>query len=454
VEEAGAPEQGLFDPVLAHGPVFGTTTSPAWLQAMLDAEAALALALADVGAIPVAAAEEVAAHCGATRFDAALIGSRAVDGGNPVIPLVAALRAGVRAEAAEFVHWGATSQDILDTAAVLVAQRSIAMILGDLDEAADIVAELARAHRETPMAGRTLLQQAVPTTFGLVAAGWLTGLDSAADRLRHVRDVRLAAQLGGAAGTLESFGADGEQVVERFAARLGLAVPRAPWHTERSRIAELAGALGGVGGVVGKIATDVVLLAQTEIAELGERAEGRGGSSAMPHKQNPVAAIAARASVAGVPGLVSTLLAAMQHHELQRAAGAWHAEWPVLTALLRAAGSGAAWLHDSLSSLHVDTGRMLHNLEVSGGLIVAERLTTALAAQLGRQRARALVTDACRRADAERRSLAEVLAEESAVTGALTAGELTEVLDPARPAVSAVALVDRILATRSPEKEH
>ncbi|HWC67649.1 MAG TPA: lyase family protein, partial [Acidimicrobiales bacterium] len=213
VEEAGAPEQGLFDPVLAHGPVFGTTTSPAWLQAMLDAEAALALALADVGAIPVAAAEEVAALCDATRFDAALIGSRAVDGGNPVIPLVAALRAGVRAEAAEFVHWGATSQDILDTAAVLVAQRSIAMILGDLDEAADIVAELARAHRETPMAGRTLLQQAVPTTFGLVAAGWLTGLDSAADRLRHVRDVRLAAQLGGAAGTLESFGAAGEQVV-------------------------------------------------------------------------------------------------------------------------------------------------------------------------------------------------------------------------------------------------
>jgi 3-carboxy-cis,cis-muconate cycloisomerase len=340
----------LFDGVLARGAV---VSDEAWLDALLTVEATLARAEAEAGLIPPHAAEAIAKACRPERFDIAALGAAAAESGNPVIPLVAALRDAVGPDVAPSIHYGATSQDILDTATMLLAKRAVSALLMDLDRAATAAADLARTHRDTVMAGRTLLQQAVPVTFGLLAAGWLTGLRAAQEGLRRIR---FAAQLGGPAGTLAGLGPD---LPERFAAALGLTAPVLPWHTDRTRIAELAGALGTACGAVAKVARDVTLLAQTEI---GEVAEGRpGGSSSMPHKRNPVAAVSALAAAAQAPGLVATLLATMPQ-ELQRAAGGWHAEWRPLRELLTATGSAAAWLCDCLQNLVVHPDRMRANL--------------------------------------------------------------------------------------------
>jgi 3-carboxy-cis,cis-muconate cycloisomerase len=376
---AGPDPPGLFDGVLARGAVRTAVADRAWLAAMLEVEAALARVQARAGVIPAEAAERIAAACRPERYDAAALGEAAAGSGNPVVPLVTALRAAAGPKAAEHVHHGATSQDILDTAAMLVAYRALGPLLDDLRGAADAAAELARAHRGTPMPGRTLLQQAVPVTFGLLAAGWLTALDGAADWLERLRHTRLAVQLGGPAGTLAGIGGGpagtlagigggregapgdrgGLDLPAALAGELGLAVPVLPWHTDRTRIAELAGALGTAAGALGKVARDVTLLAQTE---LGEVSEGRpGGSSSMPHKRNPVAAVSALAAAAQAPGLVATLLAAMPQ-ELQRAAGGWHAEWRALRELLVSTGSAAAWVRACLTGLEVHLERMLANL--------------------------------------------------------------------------------------------
>ncbi len=349
-------EPGLFDAVLARGPVRGLLSDDAWVAALLAVEAALARVQADAGLIPAASAAAIAAACRPEGYDAGALGRAAAQSGNPVVPLVAALRHAVGPPAAGHVHLGATSQDILDTAAMLVAHRALGAVLDDLGGAAGAAARLARTHRDTAMPGRTLLQQAVPVTFGLLAAGWYTGLDTAARRLAEVRETRLAVQLGGPAGTLAGLGPD---LPARLGAALGLTVPVLPWHTDRTRIAELAGALGTAAGALAKVARDVTLLAQTEVGEVGE---GRpGGSSSMPHKRNPVAAVSTLAAAAQVPGLVATLLAAMPH-ELQRAAGAWHAEWRPLRELLTATGSAAAWLRDCLENLVVHPDRMRAHL--------------------------------------------------------------------------------------------
>jgi 3-carboxy-cis,cis-muconate cycloisomerase len=347
---------GLFDAVLARGGAREAVADEAWLQAMLDVEAALARACAGASVIAASHADAIAAACRAELFDVATIGAEAANVGNPAEPLVRALRAQVGGAAAQDVHCGATSQDIVDSAAMLVARRALTVVAGDLHGAAQATARLARDHRETPMIGRTLMQQAMPTTFGLKAAGWLVALDESAVRLG---DVRLAAQLGGAAGTLAALGVE---VLGRFARELGLDEPVIPWHTDRTRIGELGGALGEACGAIAKVAGDVILLAQTEVGEVREGVEGRGGSSAMAHKRNPVAAISARAAARQAPGLVATLLASMEH-EHERAAGAWHAEWPALRALLGFTGSAATWLRDCLENLEVDVDRMRANLD-------------------------------------------------------------------------------------------
>ena len=268
---------------------------------------------------------------------------------------------------------------------MLVAHRALAPLLDDLEAAAAAAARLAAEHRGTLLAGRTLLQQAVPVTLGLKAAGWLTGLDDAIARLRTVRDERLAVQLGGAAGTLASLGDRGADVMDGHGARRsGSPQPVLPWHTIRTRPAELAGALGTACGVVAKIARDVALMAQTEVAEVAEGAAG--GSSTMPHKRNPVAAVSAAACAAQAPGLVATLLGAMAH-EHERAAGSWHAEWRPFTELLRSTGSAAAWLRTCLEELEVDARAMRENLDITGGLLLAERVSTELAPELGRMQA-------------------------------------------------------------------
>jgi 3-carboxy-cis,cis-muconate cycloisomerase len=346
----------LFGALYGRGEVALHAGDDAWLQAMLDVEAALARACALEGQIPEGAATAIASACDSDAFDIAEIGARAADSATPVVPLVAALRELVGAGHSQYVHHGATSQDILDTAAMLIAKRCLGPLLDDARAGADAAAALAHEHRETPMTGRTLLQQALPTSFGLRAAGWLVGIDEAAARLADVGDTRLAVQMGGAVGSRQP------QVAAHVAAELGLAEPTLPWQAIRVRGAELAGALGALAGVLGKIARDVTLLSQNEIGELREGGgPGRGGSTAMAHKHNPVAAISVLACTTRVPGFVATLLSAMvQEHE--RAAGAWQGEWGTLSELLTLTGSATAWARELLENLEVVPERMLENL--------------------------------------------------------------------------------------------
>ncbi len=440
---------GLFDGVLARGAAAAAVSDEAWLRAMLEVEAALARALAHARVIPPAHAEAIERACRDGRFDVAALGRAAADSGNPVVPLVAALTALVGGPASADVHRGATSQDILDTAAMLVASRASAAILADLDGASDAAAGLADAHRGTVMAGRTLLQQATPTTFGAKAAAWLTGLDAAAERLAAVRRDRLAIQLGGASGTLAAFGTDGPAVARAMAEDLGLAEPIGPWHTERTRIADLAGALGSCAAAVAKPALDLVLLAQTEVGEVRDATPGRGGSSTLPHKRNPVAAVAARACAAQAPGLVATLLFAAGGGEHERAAGAWHTEWRPLSELLRSVGSAAAWLTDALDHLEVDGARMRANLERAGGGILAERVALALASGLGRVAAHDAVARAVAESDATGRSMADVLAATPAIADRLDPAAIAALLDPDTYLGSVEVFVDRALAAHA-----
>jgi 3-carboxy-cis,cis-muconate cycloisomerase len=399
---------GLFDGIFARGGAAAAVADDAWFRALLAAEAALARAAAQVGLVPTTAADAVTAASGDPgRLDLATVIATAADAGNPVPPLVRALQDAVGERDAVAVHVGATSQDVLDTALLLIARNAIAAIDADLVAASEAAARLAAAHRNDVVMARTLMQQALPTTFGLKAAGWLAGLDGARIRLAEVV-ASLPAQYGGAAGTLVASGGSGVALRTAFAAELGLADIPAPWHTVRLPIADLAGALGAAAGVVGTIALDIVLMAQTEVAEVSEGG-GRGGSSAMPHKANPVAAISARACARRAPGLVGTLFGAMEQ-EHERAAGAWHSEWPTLTALLTTVGSAAAWLDESLTGLRPDPVRMAATVAGSGEGALAGALADALTPTIGRGAAHDAAAQATREARETGRSLADVVA--------------------------------------------
>ncbi len=345
----------LFAGTYARGGVADAVTGPAWVQAMVEVESALAAACVDEGLIEPQAGAAILASLRDGPVDAAAIAEQAADHASVVIPLVRILRERVGSPFADSVHLGATSQDILDTAAMLLARRAIDVILADGDTAMHGAAALAAAHRGTPMLGRTLLQAALPTSFGLVAAGWMVGIERGRVELERVRDGALAVQMGGPVGTRAP------EIAARVAASLNLAEPVLAWHTERTRVAQLAGALGALAGVAAKVARDVTLMAQTEVGELREGGAGRGGSSAMAHKRNPVAAVSVVACARRVPGLVATLMAGMEQ-EQQRAAGAWQAEWGTLTDLLTLTGSAVAWLADLLAHLEVDPERMRANL--------------------------------------------------------------------------------------------
>jgi len=456
-----ADHSGLFDGVFARGGA--ETDSRAWLRAMLATEAALARALeraglapAGVGATVTAAAADAAAATG--PFDPGALGRQAALPGNPVPGLVAALRKAVPPDAADTVHRGATSQDIIDTAAMLLARAALEQMAADLAAAADACAELAAAHRDTVMIGRTLLQQAVPVTFGLVAAGWLTGLDEASEAVARVRERRLAVQFGGAAGTLASLGDDGPAVAGLLADELGLALPVLPWHTDRSRIVEVAAACAGVSGALAKIARDVTLLAQSEVDEVREGGAGpggerRGGSSTMPHKHNPVAAIAVLGCTRRVPGLVATLAAAAEQ-ELQRAAGAWHAEWEPFADLLRVTGSAASWGAELTGRLVVDPARMRANLDATRGLPLAERVSELLAPALGRAAAHDVVARASAHAVAVGSTLRESLLGVPDLAGwvdgaGITSAQIDAALDPSGYLGSAGTFTDAALAAHA-----
>lgn len=433
----------LFAPIFCSDEVLAATDDSAWLQALLDAEAALARAEADSGVIPAAAAEAIAATCQASRFDPLALGRAARPDGNPVIPLVAALRAAVPDSAASWVHWGATSQDILDTAAMLVAGRAVAPIDAALGRAAEACAALARAHAGLVMAGRTLLQQALPISFGLKAAGWLAGLDDARAQLDLARS-RLAVQLGGAAGTLASLGSAGPAVLHAYARRLDLAEPVLPWHTARQRVSGLAGALGTVAGTAAKICTDVVLLAQNEVGEVTGSAWG--GSSALPHKRNPAAAVSVLAAGRRALALVPVLqAAAVAEHE--RAIGAWQAEWESLSQLLALAGGAAAGAADVVASLEVQPAAMAANLAASGGLLLAERVALTVAALTGDQAgARQAVTRAVEAVAGEAAGFADALGRDPLVGSVLSPANIEELLDPAGYLGASAIWIERALS--------
>jgi 3-carboxy-cis,cis-muconate cycloisomerase len=431
-------DAGLLAPGWAGSPAASATSDSAFLGALLDAEAALTRAQAGLGLAPDAAASAVSAVT-AADLDVRSIALRARGGGNPVIPLVADLTAAVGKEYGPYVHRGATSQDILDTALMLVARRTLDLILADLERTARALGRLAAAHRDTVMPGRTLTQHAVPTTFGLKAAGWRSLVLDARDRLARLR---LPAQLGGAAGTLAAFAAFGAEdpgaLVAAYAGELGLVEPALPWHTLRTPIVDLAGGLALTAGALGKMAADVLTLSRTEIAEVAEGSGG--GSSAMPHKANPVAATVIAASARRAPGLAATLYGSMVAED-ERPAGAWHAEWEPLRELLRLVAGAAHNAAELVEGLRVNTDAMRDHLALTHGLIVSERLAVALAPVLGRARAKELLTRAAERAVAKNRPLVDVLGEEPE----LKELDLVELTDPTRYTGSAGALTDRAL---------
>ena len=350
---------GLFGPSLTTPEMAAAVSDRAWLTALLRFETELARTQAELGLISAEEAAAVVGVCTPDRFDGDRLGQEAIRSANPVVPLVLALKAALGSDRAGAVHLGATSQDALDTATMLISQRALALIRTDLDALAGCCAGLAEAHRSTVMAGRTLMQQAVPITFGLKAAGWLTALVDARHRLASYQSHRLAVQFGGAAGNLSGLGDRGLEVRAGLAARLGLQEPVISWHSDRSRIVELAAVLAQAGGAAGKIALDILLLSQTEVGEVAEAAPG--GSSAMAHKQNSVASIEADACVRGLMGQVSVLTNS-QRVEHERAAGAWQAEWPAVTGALLLAAGAVARSREAVTGLRVDPERMRANL--------------------------------------------------------------------------------------------
>ena len=436
-----------FAPIFAPPELRSAVDDRAWLAAMLDAERALVDASALAGLVDAAAAPAVAACCRPDLYDLDAILAEARAAGNPVEPLVRAIRTQVGPPHADAVHAGATSQDMLDSAAMLVARRATSVVLGSVDSAAAACARLVETHTDTLMAARTLLQQAVPTTFGLKAAGWLVALLDARAWLAEVRERRLAAQLGGPAGTLSAFGASGPQVLGLYARELELVEPTLPWHTNRVRMAELAGALAVVAGVGGKIGRDVTLLQQTEVGEVREAAGGV--SSTMPQKQNPMSSVGAVASARGAAAAASALTGLLvQEHE--RAAGDWHAEWDALSSALLHAGAAASAAAELLEGLEVSPERMLANLGRSGGLPLAEQATFGLAARLGLRDARAIVSERIVDVGADR-TLAAVLAADARVRAAFGEDEIAAIVDPSASLPAIAALVDRALARYAAE---
>ncbi len=428
-------------------PFMRTIFAPeAHVRAMLTFEAALARAEARAGIIPSAAAEAIAAQCRDALFDINALYREAAQAGTPAIPLVRMLTTRVEGDAQRYVHWGATSQDVIDSALMLQMRAGLDLLMGDVFAICASCAQLAEQYRHTLMVGRTLLQQALPISFGLKAARWLAMLTRLLSELRAIRTHGLVVQFGGAAGTLASLGDKGLQVATLLAEELQLALPDLPWHTERDRIGLLAGTLGVLAGALAKIASDIVHLAQSEVGEVTEAAvAGKGGSSAMPQKRNPVDATRALAAARLAIGLVPTVLAAMvQEHE--RAVGGWQAEWAALPDLFGYCAGAADGVRAALAGLQVNTERMRENLALGGGLMMSEALTMALAPHMGRPAAYGLVQTLGQRVMAAEGDLRQVALADAQVRATLAPEKVESVLDPANYLGSTDILIDRALA--------
>ncbi len=418
----------------------------AHVRQMLRFEAALVRAQAQLGIVPRAAADAIVDACRIERFDVAALYREAAESGTPVIPLVRMLSANITVDGRDFLHLGATSQDVIDSALMLQMRDGLKLLLDDLLAICARCAELAQQHRHTLMAGRTLLQQALPISFGLKAARWLALVTRQAQALRTCRDRSLALQFGAATGTLAALGGAGLAVAELLSEQLELELPELPWHAERDRIASVAAALGIAAGAMAKIAQDIVQLAQTEVGEVSEAGTpGKGGSSAMPHKRNPVDATMARAAAHLAAGIAATLLSDMAS-EHERAAGTWQAEWAAIPDLFRYTGGAVARVRAAVAGLQVDGERMRSNLNAGGGLVMAESLMTALARHIGRAEAQRLVQQVSQRAQNEGISLRAAALDDARINGEMTVAAIDGALDPATYLGSTDRLIDRALA--------
>ena len=446
----GALTTSLLTPLMSSAAMRAILDDRTRLQHMLDVETALARAEAALGVIPVSCVDPIAEAAHAERYDIEALGREAVEAGTVIGPLVKALTAEVARKdpkAAGYVHWGATSQDIIDTALVLELRAAVDALIEDLNRAIDGFAALTGKHRRTATVARTLQQHAVPMPFGLKLAGYAAALARSRERLRRLRKDALVLQFGGAAGTLAALGDRGIAVSERLAALLDLPLPDSPWHTHRDRLAELASAFAILAGTCGKIARDVSLLMQTDVAEAFEsHTPGRGGSTTMPHKRNPTSAARALAAAAMAPNLAATIVAAeVQEHE--RALGGWQAEWSTFPALALVTSGALSAIVEIAHGLDVDAERMRANLGVTRGLIMSEAVTFALAGKLGKEEARRIVEDAVRKAVAGKRDLQDVIGEDERVKPHFTVPELSKLFDPMLYQGVAQSFIDRIVGS-------
>lgn len=446
----------LLDPLFRSQPVEKVFSNRASLQAMLDFEAALARAEARAGYIPAPAAPAIEAKCRAELYDMTALARAAASDGNLSIPLVRQLTflvAQKDKEAARYVHWGATSQDTIDTGRILQLRQALTLVSTDLDHLAIAVASLAHKNRATLIAGRTWMLHALPTTFGLIAAGWLDAIDRHRSRLEETKHRCLVLQFGGAVGTLAALGSRGLDIAKNLAKELQLPLPDLPWHSHRDRLAEIATTMGLFAGTLGKIARDVALHTQTEVAEVFEPSSGgRGGSSTLPHKRNPVTSAVVLSAAVRVPALVATMLTAMVQ-EQERGLGGWHAEWETLPEIVRLTAGSLHQLTSVLLELGLDTMRMRKNLDATRGLIYAEAVTMALGEKMARSDAYELVRAACQKAESERRELRVVLAQDAIIKAHLSEADLERLFAPANYLGAADQFIERVLASSATHQQ-
>ena len=440
----------LLAPMLSNAAMRAVCDDAAYVRHMLAFEGALARAEAALGVIPSPAAVTISKNSQTAQLDLAGLADAAIKAGNIAIPFVKMLTAHVAkidADAARYVHWGATSQDVIDTATVLQLRDGIDALLGDLARAITGFAKQARQHRQTATVARTWLQHALPMPFGLKLAEYAAALNRSRTRFKRLRTEALVLQFGGAAGTLAALGDKGLIVAEQLAKELLLPLPEAPWHTHRDRIAEIAAAFAILAGTCGKIARDVSLLMQTDVAEAFEPAgEGRGGSSTLPHKRNPVAAATALAAATMAPNLAATIFAAqVQDHE--RSAGPWHAEWPTLPMLMLVTSGSLSAIAELAEGLEVDTARMRANLDSTLGLVMAEAVSMALAEKIGKSEAHHIIEAASRKAIETQQHFRDVLVHDARVTAHLDTDRLQALFEPMSYQGASQILIDRLLAS-------
>lgn len=446
----------LLDPLFTTDAMREVFSDRERLQGMLNFEAALARALASGGIAPKSAVGPIESQCRAELFDVESVARAAALAGNVAIPMIKALTQLVAKsdpQASTFVHWGATSQDAIDTGLVLQLRAAFDLLDRDLSHLSNALARLAEAHKSTLVAGRTWLQQGPPVTLGLKAAGWLAALERHRERLSDSRKQALVVQFGGAVGTLAALEDHGSAVAAALARELRLELPELPWHAHRDRLAEVAASLGLLAGSLGKMARDISLMAQTEVDEVAEPSgPSRGGSSTMPHKRNPVGSAVILAAAVRVPGLVSTMLTAMvQEHE--RGLGGWHAEWETLPEIFRLVAGAVAHMKDVIDGLEVHADRMLRNANSTRGLVLAEAVAFALRERLGKEKSHQIVEEAARRVSQDGRDFADVLLSYAEVRSQFSAEEVFRLLDPAHYLGSAAEMIDDVLAARSGVKK-